>query len=390
MKRVYLDNNATTKTDERVLQALLPYFTEHYGNPSSIHRIGQEVRKAVEDARETIVKILGIEASELIFTSGATEANNMAIKGYARTHKEKGNHIITSQIEHESVLQTCKILEEEGFEVTYLPVDADGIVKLDDLKNAIKKETILITIMHANNEIGTIQPVEEIGKIAKEHKIAFHVDAVQTVGKISVKPKLIGADMISFSGHKFYGPKGIGGLYIKKGLKVGKLLTGGHQERTRRPGTENTPGIVGMAKALEIAAETMEEEFKREKELRDYFESYIKENIPEIIFNGHREKRLPGTLSITIKYVEGESILLNLDLKGIAVSSGSACTSGSLDPSHVILALGVPIEFAHGTIRFSLGRYNTKEEIDYVISLLPGIISKIRNMSPFWKPFDNK
>lgn len=384
MKRVYMDNNATTKVDNEVLQAMLPYFTELYGNPSSIHRIGQEVRKGIEDSRETISKLLNINASELIFTSCATEANNMAIRGITKAYKAKGNHIITTQIEHDSVLNTFKSLEKEGFEVTYLPVDKDGIVDLETLKNSIKESTILVSVMHANNEIGTIQPVEEVAKILKDKKILFHVDAVQTVGRIPVSPKEIGADLLTFSGHKFYGPKGIGGLYVRNGVKLSKIITGGHQERARRPGTENTPGIIGMSKALEVAYRNMEEEFKREKELRDYFEKSILEKIPEIIINGHKEKRTPGTLSVTIKYVEGESILLNLDLKGVAVSSGSACTSGSLDPSHVILAIGVPIEHAHGTIRFSLGRFTTKEEVDYAIEILPPIVERVRSMSPFW------
>lgn len=384
MKRVYMDNNATTKVDEEVLQTMIPYFSEYYGNPSSIHRIGQEVRKAVEDARDTVAGIFEVEPSELIFTSCATEANNMAIRGVARAYKHRGNHIITTAIEHDSVLNTCKSLEKEGFDVTYLPVDSYGTVNVEVLKNAIRPDTILISIMHANNEIGTIQPIEELGALAKERKIFFHVDAVQSVGKLSVKPKKMNIDIMTLSGHKFYGPKGIGAMYVRKGIKIEKIITGGHQERARRPGTENVPGIIGLAAALKKSVANMEEEFAREKELRDYMENRIKEEIPEIIINGHPQKRTPGTLSVTIKYVEGESILLNLDLKGIAVSSGSACTSGSLDPSHVILAIGVPIEHAHGTIRFSLGRYNTKEEVDYVLEQLVPIVAKLRAMSPFW------
>jgi cysteine desulfurase len=308
----------------------------------------------------------------------------MAIRGVAKAYKEKGNHIITSVIEHHAVLNTCNALEKEGFEVTYLPVKENGIIDIEELKKAIKPTTILITIMHGNNEIGTIQPIEEIGALAKANKILFHTDAVQTMGKIEIKPKAMNIDLLTFSGHKFYGPKGIGALYIRKGIKLDKIMTGGHQERGRRPGTENVPGIVAMAKALEISVESMKEEWDREKKLRDYLESALVEKIPEVIVNGDKEKRLAGTLNLTIKYVEGESILLNLDLKGIAVSSGSACTSGSLDPSHVILAIGVPIEHAHGSIRFSIGRFNTKEEIDYVIETLPPIVEKIRNMSPFW------
>lgn len=384
MKRVYMDNNATTKVDEEVLQAMIPFFTQYYGNPSSIHRDGQEVRKAVEDARDTVAEILGVEASEVMFTSCATEANNIAVRGVSRAYRHRGNHIITTSIEHDSVLNTFKSMEKEGFDVTYLPVDQYGLVDIETLKKSIKENTILVSIMHANNEIGTIQPVAEIGALLKEKKIFFHVDGVQSVGKIEVKPKQMNIDILTMSGHKFYGPKGIGAMYIRKGIKIEKIITGGHQERARRPGTENVPGIIGLAAALKKAVANMDEEFKREKELRDYMEKQIKEKIPEIIINGHPEKRTPGTLSVTIKYVEGESILLNLDLKGVSVSSGSACTSGSLDPSHVILAIGVPIEYAHGTIRFSLGRFNTKEDIDYVLGILPPIIDRVRSMSPFW------
>ncbi|BDU49723.1 cysteine desulfurase NifS [Haliovirga abyssi] len=384
MKEVYFDNNATTKVDERVFEAMLPYFVDNYGNPSSIHRVGQKVRKKIEDSRDIISNLLKINPNELIFTSCGTESNNIAIKGVARAYKNRGKHIITSVIEHPSVLNTCKALEKEGFEVSYIPIDDKGIVNLEKLKEAIREDTILISIMHGNNEIGTVQPIKEIGAIAKENKIFFHVDAVQTIGKMELNIKENNISLLSFSGHKFYGPKGIGGLYVKNGIKLEKVLTGGHQERNRRPGTENVASIVGMTKALELSYENMEEESKREKELRNYFEEEIVKKIPELILNGDREKRLPGTSSVTIKFVEGESILLNLDFKGIAVSSGSACTSGSLEPSHVVLALGVPMEHAHGTIRFSLGRYNTKEEVDYVLEVLPPIVEKIRSMSPFW------
>lgn len=383
-ERIYFDNNSTTQVDKRVMEKILPYFVEKYGNPSSIHRIGQEVRKDIEEAREQIAATLGIKPGELTFTGSGTESDNMAIIGAARGNRDKGNHIITSSIEHSAVLAACKLLEKEGFEVTYLPVKQDGIVDIEELKKAVRAETILITIMHANNEIGTVQPIEEIGAIAKEKKILFHVDAVQSVGKIRFMPKEWNIDMLSFSGHKFYGPKGIGALYIRNGVKVDKIIVGGHQERNRRPGTENVPGIIGMAEALRIAYENLEEESARESALRDDLEKKLVERIPEVIVNGDREKRLPGTLSLTIKYVEGESILLNLDLKGVAVSSGSACTSGSLEPSHVVLAIGVPIEHAHGTIRFSLGRFNTQAEVDYVADILPEIVEKIRKMSPFW------
>ncbi len=383
-KRIYFDNNSTTQVDPNVLEVMIPYFVEKYGNPSSIHRIGQEIRKDIEEAREKVSEILGIKPGELTFTGSGTESDNMAIIGAARANKEKGKHIITSNIEHAAVISACKLLEKEVFDVTYLPVREDGIVNIDDFKSALREDTILVTIMHANNEIGTIQPIKEIGEITKEKKILFHVDAVQSVGKLRFKPKEWNIDMLSFSGHKFHGPKGIGGLYIRNGIKMDKLIVGGHQERNRRPGTENIPAIIGMTKALEIANAHLEEAAEREKALRDDLEKKLVERIPEVIVNGDKEKRLPGTLSLTIKYVEGESILLNLDLKGVAVSSGSACTSGSLEPSHVVLAIGVPMEHAHGTIRFSLGKYNTQEEVDYVADILPEIVAKIRSMSPFW------
>lgn len=384
MERVYFDNNSTTQVDKRVFEKMVPYFVEKYGNPSSIHRIGQEVRKDIEEAREAIAELLGIKPGELTFTGSGTESDNFAILGAARGNKEKGNHIITSAIEHSAVLAACKMLEKEGFEVTYLPVKSNGIIDIEEFKKAIRPETILVTIMHANNEIGTLQPIAEIGEITKEKKILFHVDAVQSVGKIKFMPKDWNIDMLSFSGHKFYGPKGVGGLYIRNGIKIDKVIVGGHQERNRRPGTENVPGIIGMAEALKISFAHIEEEAVREKALRDDLEKKLVERIPEVIVNGDKDKRLPGTLSLTIKYVEGESILLNLDLKGVAVSSGSACTSGSLEPSHVVLAVGVPMEHAHGTIRFSLGRFNTQQEVDYVADILPEIVEKIRSMSPFW------
>jgi cysteine desulfurase len=384
MRRVYLDNNATTQMDKEVLEAMLPYFTEIYANPSSMHRFGQEAKKPVDQARRLLADLLGIEDNELVFTASGTESNNLAIRGVAKAYRRRGNHIITSSIEHPSVRNTCKALEKEGYEVTYLPVDVKGLVDLDALKKSIKRETILITVMHANNEVGTVQPVEEIGKIAKENKIVFHVDAVQTVGKLPVKPKDMGIDLLSFSGHKFYGPKGIGGLFIRKGTRLGKVITGGSQENKRRPGTTNVPAIIGMAKALEIAYRNMEEECRREEELRDYFEEKILEKVPEIVINGKGAPRLPGTSSIMFKYLEGESILLSLDYKGIAVSSGSACSSDDLQASHVLLAMGILPEFAHGTIRFSLGRFNIKEDIDYVVEELPNVIARLRMMSPLW------
>ncbi len=387
--KVYLDNNATTKVDEKVVEAMLPFFTEIYANPSSMHREGQEANKHLEQARETICKILGIEPLELIFTGSGTESNNLAIRGVAKAYKKRGNHIITSKIEHPAVLTTIKDLEKEGYEVTYIGVDNNGVINLEELKNAIKDTTILVSVMHANNESGVIQPVEEIGKITKEKGIVFHVDAVQTVGKLEVKPKEWGIDMLTFSGHKFYGPKGVGGLFVRMGTRMTKILTGGHQERKRRPGTSNMPGIVGMAKALELTYTEKETHAKKEEELRNYFEEELLKRVPEIMLNGKDAKRLPGTSSVTFKYLEGESILLRLDFKGIAVSSGSACSSDDLKASHVLLAMGIPVEFAHGTIRFSLGKYNTKEEIDYVLEVAPKVIEGLRNMSPLWNEFIN-
>ncbi len=388
--KVYLDNNATTRVDEKVLEAMLPYFGEVYGNPSSMHGFGQESNKAMEEARKTIADILGVEASELVFTASGTESDNMAIRGVARAYKRRGNHIITSCIEHPAVRNTCKDLEKEGYEVTYLSVDENGLVDLEELKAAIKRETILITVMHANNEIGTIQPIEEIAKIANEKKIVFHTDAVQSAGKLKLKPKEMGIDLLTISGHKFYGPKGMGLLYIKQGTRLGKVITGGGQERKRRPGTSDVPGIVGMATALKAAVAHQEEECKRLAELRDYFEEELLKKVPEIVINAKGAPRLPGTSSVTFKYLEGESILLSLNYKGIAVSSGSACSSDELQASHVLLGIGIPVEFAHGTIRFSLGKYNTKEEIDYVLAELPPIIERLRMISPLWGEFVNK
>jgi len=396
---IYLDHNATTSTDPRVVEAMLPYFNKLYGNPSSIYRFAQEAREAKEVAREKVAKILNAKPEEIVFTSGGTEADNFAIKGIAYANKEKGNHIITSKIEHHAVLNTCKWLEKQGFQVTYLGVDKYGIVDLDELKDAITDKTILITIMHANNEIGTIEPIEEIGKILQEinkqritnnkPRIYFHTDAVQTVGKIpiDVNPSAdgLGVDLLSLSGHKFYGPKGVGALFIRKRTKINSLLHGGHHERNRRAGTENVPGIVGLGKTCEIAMEEQEKEEKKLKALRDRLEKGIVEKIDDVIINGHPEKRLAGTLNICVKYVEGESMLLNLDLEGIAASSGSACTSGTLEPSHVLLALGIPPEVAHGSLRFSLGRDNTEEDINRVIEVLPLIVKKLRAMSPFGK-----
>ena len=388
--RVYLDNNATTKMDNEVFEAMVPYLTEYYGNASSLHLFGKETNKAMNESRETIAKYLGAEPSEIIFTASGSESDNLAIRGIARAYKNRGKHIIASPIEHPAIKNTLKDLEDEGYEVTILHVDKNGMLDVEELKNAIKDETILITVMHANNEVGTFQPIEEIGKIAKENKIIFHVDAVQTMGKVDIKPKEMGIDLLSFSAHKFYGPKGIAALYWRNGVRFGKVLTGGGQEGKRRPGTSNVPGMVGMAKALEIAYRDMAEEFKKEEELRDYFESEVLKRIPEVVINAKEAKRLPGTSSITFKYLEGESILLSLSYKGIAVSSGSACSSDDLQASHVLLAMGIEPEFAHGTIRFGLGKYNTKEEIDYTLDVLVEVIEKLRAISPLWNEFKNK
>lgn len=387
MNNVYFDNSATTKTDERVIEAMMPYITENYGNPSSIYKIGRENRKAVEEAREQVTKALNCESNEIYFTNGGSESDNTAIRGIAYAYKNKGNHIITSKIEHPAVLETCKQLEKEGFEVSYIGVDENGIIKLDELKNAIKPTTTLISIMFANNEIGTIEPIEEIGKIAKENNIFFHTDAVQAVGNVRIDVKQLNIDALSMSGHKFYGPKGIGALYVKKGIKFEKLINGGHQERNKRAGTENVAGIVGLGKAIELAYQELDEHNKKIKELRDYYVEQVKAKIPYIRINGDETKRLPGNSNISFRFIEGEGLLLNLDLKGICASSGSACTSGSLDPSHVLLAIGLPHEIAHGSLRISIGKYNTKEEVDYLVENLVEIIGRLREMSPLWEEF---
>lgn len=387
--RVYLDNNATTKMDKEVFEAIVPYLTEYYGNASSLHLFGKETNKAMNESRETVAKYLGCEPNEVIFTASGSESDNLAIRGIARAYKNRGKHIITSPIEHPAIKNTLKDLQEDGYEITTLHVNKDGVIDIEELKKAIKDDTILITVMHANNETGAFQPIEEIGKIAKENRILFHVDAVQTMGKVDIKPKEMGIDLLSFSGHKFYGPKGIAGLFWRNGVRFGKVLTGGGQEGKRRPGTSNVPGMVGMAKALEISYRDMEEEFKREEQLRDYFESEVLKRIPEVVINAKNTKRLPGTSSITFKYLEGESILLSLSYKGIAVSSGSACSSDDLQASHVLLAMGIAPEFAHGTIRFGLGKYNTKEEIDYTLDCLVEVIERLRAISPLWNEYKN-
>ena len=389
--KVYLDNNATTKVDEEVVKAMIPYFSEYYGNPFSLHLFGNETGLAVTQARQTIADILKAKPNEIIFTASGSEADNLAIRGIAKAYKHRGKHIITSTIEHPAVKNTFMDLMEDGFEVTMVPVDENGVMIMDEFKKALREDTILVSVMHANNEVGTFQPIEEIAKITKERKIIFHVDAVQTMGKVEIYPEKMGIDLLSFSGHKFHAPKGIGVLYKRDGVRLARIITGGNQEGKRRPGTSNVPYIVGLAKALQMAVANMKEEWNREETLRDYFEDEVSKRIPEIKINGKGAKRLPGTSSITFKYLEGESMLLNLSLKGIAVSSGSACSSDSLQPSHVLLAMGIPAEFAHGTLRFSLSKYTTKEEIDYTIESLVEIIGKLRDLSPLWKTFkDNK
>jgi len=379
---IYLDHNATTPVDPRVFEVMKPYLTEAYGNPSSIYRAGQDVRKAVEDAREMVGRLLNAEPREIIFTSGGTESDNTSIKGVA-LNRGKG-HIITSTIEHPAVLKVTEWLEKRGFTATYVPVGTDGVVNPEDVKKAVKPDTIIISLMHANNEVGTVQPIEDVAAIAHEKGIVFHTDAVQTVGKLPVDVKRMGIDLLSLSAHKLYGPKGTGILYVKRGTKFDPCVHGGHQEWGRRGGTENVAGIVGLGKAAELAEAEMASEAKRVRDLRDRLEAGLTERIADIMFNGHREKRLWNTTNVCIKYVEGEAMLLNLDMRhGIAASSGSACTSGSLEPSHVLLAMGIPAEIAHGSLRFSLGRGTTREEIEKVIEALPPIVEKLRAMSAF-------
>lgn len=385
MENVYFDNSATTALDEEVLKRMMPYLTKQYGNASSIYKLGRESKKAIEESREKVAKILNCEPNEIYFTSGGSESDNTAIKGIAYNYKDKGNHIITSKIEHPAVLETCKQLENDGFEVTYLNVDENGIINLEELKEAIKPETILISIMFANNEIGTIEPVEEIGKIASKNNIIFYTDAVQAVASLKIDVKEMNIDSLSLSAHKFYGPKGIGVLYVNKKVKFQKFINGGHQERNKRAGTENVASIVGLAEAMELAYENLEENNKKIKELRDYYVQEVQKRIPYIKINGDLEKRLPGNSNISFRYIEGEGLLLSLDIRGIYASSGSACTSGSLDPSHVLLAIGLPHEIAHGSLRISIGKNNTKEEVDYLLDNLVEVVQRLRDMSPLYE-----
>jgi cysteine desulfurase len=384
-RRIYMDHAATTYTKKEVLEEMIPFFTENFGNPSSIHKFGRDVRKQVDNAREQVAKALGALPEEIYFTAGGSESDNWAVKGTAYANKSKGNHIITTNIEHHELINTCEYLEKEGFEVTYLPVDEYGLVSVEDVKNAITDKTILITIMYANNEIGTIQPIEEIGRLAKEKGIYFHTDAVQAVGSVKIDVKEQNIDMLSLSAHKFYGPKGIGALYVRKGVKLINLVHGGAQERGRRAGTENVPAIIGLGKAIELATSNLEEQSKRIMALRDKLIKAVMEKIPYTRLNGHPVKRLPGNANFSFQYIEGEALLLNLDMKGIAGSSGSACTSGSLDPSHVLLAIGLPHEIAHGSLRLSLGAVNSDEDIDYVLEVLPEIVERLRQMSPLYE-----
>ncbi len=383
-RRVYMDHAATTYTKPEVLEEMLPYFNEVYGNPSSIHSFGREAKKALDFARERTAKALGAEPSEIYFTAGGSEADNWAIKGAALANQNKGNHIITSSIEHHAVLHTCQHLEKMGFEVTYLPVDQYGLIDPQQVRDAITDKTILITIMFANNEIGTIQPIKEIGAIAREKGIYFHTDAVQAIGHVDIDVNDLNVDLLSLAAHKFYGPKGVGALYIRRGTKLHPHIHGGAQERNRRAGTENLPGIVGLGKAIELATENIKEESERLTRLRDRLIEGIMSKVDDAILNGHPTKRLPGNVNISFRYIEGEALLLSLDLKGIAASSGSACTSGSLDPSHVLLAIGLSHEIAHGSLRLTLGEVNTEEDVDYVLEVLPDIVDRLRAMSPLF------
>jgi len=381
MKRVYLDHNATTPTNPKVVEAMLPYFGESFGNASSAHSFGREAHEAIAVAREKVAGLIAAEPGNIVFTGGGTESDNLAVKGIAYANEKKGRHIVTSRIEHHAVLNTCKHLEKQGFEVTYLSVDEHGKIDLDELSDSIRKDTILISIAHANNEIGTIQDPDAIGEIAAEKGVYFHTDAVQACGKIPVDVDRSKVTLLSMSSHKIYGPKGVGALYVRKGTRLAPLQLGGNHESNRRAGTENVPGIVGIGKACEIAAESLETNAARMSELRDRLQSELTSRVEETVINGHPTDRLPNTLNMCFRYVEGESMIMMLDMKGIAVASGSACTSGSLDPSHVLLAIGLSHEVAHGSLRFSLGTDTTREDIDYVAGVLPEIVERLRKMS---------
>jgi len=379
-RRVYLDHNASTPVHPEVLEAMLPYFSERFGNPSSIHGFGREAREGLDTARETISGFLKVSKDEIVFTSGGTESDNMAIKGVAAARGR--GHFVTSAVEHHAVLRTCETLAKQGFDLTVVPVDGHGMVSPDDVRRAMRPDTILVTIMHANSEVGTIQPVAEIGRITREHGVAFHVDAVQTFGKLPLDLDALNIDLLSFSGHKIYGPKGIAGLYIRKGTKMASVQHGGEHERRRRAGTENVPGAVGLGKAVEVRARDMAEEETRVRALRDRLWTGLSKRVPEVRLNGHPTERLPGTCNVCFRHIESESIVLGLDLKGIGVSAGSACTSGSVEPSHVLVAMGVPLDWAMGTVRCSLGRTTTAEDIDYVLDSVEPLAGKLRSLSP--------
>ncbi len=388
-KRIYVDHSATTPLKSCVLDVMLPYFTKNFGNASSVYAEGREAKKAVSLARQQVAEAIGADENEIFFTGSGTEADNWAIRGVALANRAKGNHIITSAVEHHAVLHTCMALEKEGFEVTYLPVDEFGMVSPQSVKEAITEKTILISIMTANNEIGTIMPVAEIGKIAKENNIIFHTDAVQAVGMMDIDVEKTGVDLLSLTAHKFYGPKGVGALYIRKGTKIASFITGGAQEKNRRAGTENVPAIVGLGEAIRIASQNMEETCKKLTVLRDHFINRVLEEIPYTRLNGHRNERLPGSANISFEFIEGESLLLMLDMKGISASSGSACTSGSLDPSHVLLAIGLKHEVAHGSLRVSFGDSNTMEDVDRIVDELKMIVARLREMSPLYEAVKN-
>lgn len=383
----YFDHAATTALDEEVLKEMLQYLSVEYGNPSSIYSIGRKAKRAIEEARNRVAFAINCDAKEIYFTGCGSESDNIALKGIAYANREKGNHIITSKIEHPAILNTCRTLEKEGFNVTYLDVDEDGLINIEDLKSNITNKTILISIMFANNEIGTIQPIEEIGKIAKERSILFHTDSVQAVGNVKIDVRKMNIDLLSMSAHKFYGPKGVGALYIKSGVKCNKLQDGGHQEKDMRAGTENVAGIVGLGKAIQIAYCNLDEYNNKLKSLRDYYETQVNENIPYIKFNGHRTKRLPGNSNISFKFIDGEALLLNLDMNGICASTGSACSSGSTNPSHVLLSIGLPDSTARGSLRVTFGKENTKEDVDYLVESLIKIVDNLRNMSPEYLEF---
>lgn len=389
-KIIYLDHAATTYVKPEVFEAMKPYFTEHFGNASSIYTIGRDSKKAVEEAREKVAKAIGAQAREIYFTGSGSEADNWALKGIAEANRKKGNHIITSAIEHPAIMESCKYLAGQGFEITYLPVDSDGIVSLEELKKAIKSTTILISIMFANNEIGTIQPIQEIGAIAREKGIVFHTDAVQAVGNIAIDVEKLNVDLLSLSGHKFYGPKGAGALYVRKGVKITSFIHGGHQERGKRASTENIPGIIGLGRAIELATDNMEEYNKKLINLREKTIEGLMAKIPYIKLNGHRINRLPGNVNISFQYIEGESLLLMLDMINVCGSSGSACSSGSLDPSHVLMAIGLPHEIAHGSLRLSFGEENTEEDVDFILEEIPKIVNRLRDMSPLYEAVKNK